>query len=234
MDHREAVTTGLAERYLLGELTGTEREDFERHFFDCVECAEEVRFGAVFAENAKAVFAGDGPPGEALERPRVESRERPPRLRTAWWRRPWSGVPAFAAVALLAVVSYQYAVQVPALRRELRDALSAQPIASHRLLRGSRGDESVFHVPPGARFFAVDMDPDPAWNGEQYQCSLEDESGATRFSVPVAAPAPGKELEILMPGTLPAGKYAVVVRSSAGAGRPGAELARYVLILNKP
>ena len=32
-----------AERYLLGELTDAERDQFEEHFFDCSACADDVR-----------------------------------------------------------------------------------------------------------------------------------------------------------------------------------------------
>src|SRR5258707_14788392 len=56
MDHETAVRIGASERYLLGELTGEDRDSFEEHFFMCPECAEDVRALTVFAANAKAVF----------------------------------------------------------------------------------------------------------------------------------------------------------------------------------
>jgi hypothetical protein len=56
MDHETAVKLGASERYLLGELTGEDRDSFEEHFFMCPECAEDVRALTVFAANAKAVF----------------------------------------------------------------------------------------------------------------------------------------------------------------------------------
>src|SRR3954453_2088787 len=56
MDHETAVQTGATERYLLGELTGEDRDRFEEHFFICPECSEDVRALTVFAANAKAVF----------------------------------------------------------------------------------------------------------------------------------------------------------------------------------
>jgi len=76
MDHETAVKLGASERYLLGELTGEDRDSFEEHFFMCPECAEDVRALTVFAANAKAVFrekatgpaphAGMFSPGRAL------------------------------------------------------------------------------------------------------------------------------------------------------------------------
>ena len=53
MDHSEAVQKMAAERYLLDELTPDEREAFEEHFFDCPECALDLRVGAAFVDEAK-------------------------------------------------------------------------------------------------------------------------------------------------------------------------------------
>ena len=62
MEHDWATRLVAAERYLLGELSDAERDQFEEHFFDCPACAEEVRAGAIFEANARAVFALSGPP----------------------------------------------------------------------------------------------------------------------------------------------------------------------------
>src|SRR3989442_12900824 len=56
MDHETAVRTGATERYLLGQLTGEDRDSFEEHYFMCPECAEDARALTVFAANARAVF----------------------------------------------------------------------------------------------------------------------------------------------------------------------------------
>jgi anti-sigma factor RsiW len=58
MDHLDAVRLRAAERYVLKQLTAMEAEAFEEHFFSCPECAEEVRWIAMFEDNArKAVKA---------------------------------------------------------------------------------------------------------------------------------------------------------------------------------
>src|SRR5919198_3603093 len=88
MDHKEAERTHAADRYLLGELSAGEREQFEEHFFSCPECAEEVRAGAVLRANARAVF---------------QREERPLRERLGW--RQWlSSRPAVAISWALASV----------------------------------------------------------------------------------------------------------------------------------
>src|SRR5436305_15330434 len=47
MEHSEATDTMAAERYLLGEMTPEDRDAFEEHFFDCSDCAADVRDGAM-------------------------------------------------------------------------------------------------------------------------------------------------------------------------------------------
>ena len=45
MTHQQALDTMAAERYLLDEMTKLEKHAFEEHFFDCSDCATEVRLG---------------------------------------------------------------------------------------------------------------------------------------------------------------------------------------------
>ncbi len=50
MSHDEALCTLAAERYLLREFDDRLREAFEEHFFDCSECAADLRAGATFLD----------------------------------------------------------------------------------------------------------------------------------------------------------------------------------------
>src|ERR1700756_131192 len=47
-DHEEAIKNMLVERYLLGELSESERDAFEAHFFDCPICFEQIKCGTEF------------------------------------------------------------------------------------------------------------------------------------------------------------------------------------------
>ncbi len=38
MDHNQVTQLMAVEKYLLGELTPTARDEFEEHVFDCQEC----------------------------------------------------------------------------------------------------------------------------------------------------------------------------------------------------
>ncbi len=229
MDHTEAVTTGAVERYLLGQLSGSESEEFEIHFFDCLQCAQALRAGALFEENAKIVFHEESAQGA------VDDAKSPKSRRFAWvltWGAPWAAVPALAALALLGVLVYQSFIVIPGLRGQLSQALSPQPLASFVIPSISRGDAHVLEVPDVGHFYAIYMDP--TWEGSfaAYLVSLQDESGTTRFSVRLPAPPRGRSIQILMArSALPSGRYTVVVRNAAETGKPEAELARYALIL---
>src|SRR5947207_10830426 len=59
MNHNYAIENHTAERYVLGELTEPEREDYEEHFFDCPRCAEEVKCATEFVQGVRQVFARD-------------------------------------------------------------------------------------------------------------------------------------------------------------------------------
>jgi hypothetical protein len=42
-EHKEAIESLAAERYMLDEMTDAERESFEDHYFNCRFCSEDVR-----------------------------------------------------------------------------------------------------------------------------------------------------------------------------------------------
>ncbi len=99
MNHEEAIRMMGTEQYLLNELSPELRERFEEHFFGCTVCASDVRAGALFIEQSKAIFAE-----EAV----VPRREVPvSATKPSWWAwlRPAVAVPVMAL--LLAVIAYQ-------------------------------------------------------------------------------------------------------------------------------
>src|SRR5580658_7212544 len=125
MDHNLAHETYAAERYLLGEMSSEERDEFEEHFFGCRMCGENVEAASVFVENAKAVF-------------RDESLKASPAAKRAWLRWSWPSwgslrlpvmVPSLAALLLAAVVTYQNSVVIPQL-------LTPQSMAAPLILDG--------------------------------------------------------------------------------------------------
>jgi hypothetical protein len=232
MKHAEAVANGAVERYLLGQLSASESEEFEQHFFDCLDCVRELRAGAMFEENARSVFLEERPQAE----PGRKEVRGPKNERTSvWerlWQRPWSFVPALASLVLALLAGYQAGVVIPGLRDQVQLATEPQAIESHVLAPISRGDARVLEVPKTSRFYTIYMDPTWAGSFGRYLCAFQDESGSTKFSLRLPPPSPGEPLQILMPrDLLPSGRYTVVVRNLNENGKPETELARYALIL---
>src|SRR5579864_7251175 len=103
MDHHEAMRRSAVEQYLLGELPPSERDEFEEHFFDCQECAADLKATAAFLSGAKRELKR-GPPAA-----KTASIGKEPWLSFLW--RPAFAGPAFAA--LLLVIGYQNLVVYP-------------------------------------------------------------------------------------------------------------------------
>lgn len=208
MDHAEALASNAAERYLLGELSPLESEEFERHFFVCPECSEDMRTQAIFIENARAVF-GDERSRSAAVRPLVAQPDRP-RWWSGWFRPVL--VPAFA-VALLCIVLFQNTVTIPSLKRT---AGAVRVLPSFVLLAAARGEDPQIAIPAGTPFYSVYLDVANEVQSDQYRCALIDESGKEKWSVTAPAPPPGKPLTLLIPAdATPPGRYRLIVSSGS-------------------
>jgi len=134
MDHAEAARKFAVEQYILGELSETEREEFERHFFECTECAEGLEAGTVLVANAKSV----------LREAQFPERRAAVRERKSWFSfSGWGFAPAaaLAGCAILAVLTgYQNLVQIPALEgRAASGDMVIAPAISVRAARSAQG-----------------------------------------------------------------------------------------------
>jgi hypothetical protein len=213
MDHSQALEQMAAERYLLNEMTGEAREAFEEHFFDCPDCAVDLRAAAAFIDEAKAqlpslVTAAPARPASGLLKPGAR--------RDQWfsWLRPAFAMPAFAA--LLAVIGYQNMVTMPALRSE-----ADQPrLLAWTPLRGAtRGGAAVTITADRQHGVAlpIDLTPqpgDPTY--PTYSFDLVDAQGKTVWTGSAAAPAAGESgrqrILLAIPGAmLRSGTYTVAV-----------------------
>jgi hypothetical protein len=199
MDHSKARDSNAVEKYMLGELSPEESEQFELHFFDCAECADEIRIATLFEANAREVFAEGYAP-----RTRWQS------LMETWaeaWRRPAFAAPAFAALLLMGLAGYQNAVQIPALRVQATLAESPQLTAIATLRGVARGAESVT------------ADPRPS----RIRCEVQDSSGKVIESSVVAVPANGTVPLSVGTKRVGPGSWLLVVRDATS----GAEISRY-------
>lgn len=198
MDHHDAVRTLAAERYLLEEMSESEREEFEAHYFECPTCAESVRTGAALADAARA---GRVPAGA------------PTLVRT---RRSFTTiVPLAAAAALALVAGYQAFVTIPGLRRAIDAPQALAPIAVPPV---SRGDGVVVARTDGAVVLALDINVDAL--SPQLVYDLRTDGGDVVLSGQSPVPPQGTPLLLLLPGkSLTSGQYAIVVRDSASPAR---------------
>jgi hypothetical protein len=111
MDHDVVVREKMTEKYLLQELAPNLRDEFEEHFFDCPECARDVRAESEFVAHSKIILAEKTEPSPVHAKLDV-----PAQVRQGWfaWFRPAFALPLL--VLLLVVVAYQSLVILPQLQ----------------------------------------------------------------------------------------------------------------------
>jgi hypothetical protein len=211
MTHNEAIQMRAAERYALGELAADVREAYEEHFFDCPECAVDIRAMSAFADGAREVFANEVPevaPAAGWQPGRSTGR--------GWWGRvfqPLVAVPVFGA--LLLVIGYQNLRTIPQLEAQL--VPRAQVLRSFSLATaGSRGAAGVEIAIRAWESFLLDFDITADQEQRQrysaYRCQLQDAAGQVLQQVRVSAEQANKTVELLLPaGMMHAGSYSIVI-----------------------
>jgi hypothetical protein len=227
MDHSEAVRLGAAERYLLGELPPEVREQFEDHFFGCLECAQDVRAGAAFVDGARDILSS--------ERARTLARVLPKQSSRGWWAsllRPAVLVPVMALLILFA--AYQNMVVIPGLSRALSKSNTPQTLQSFSLVTANSragGSLSITVAPNKPFTLSVDIPPDNQFSF--YTCDLQTESGTLIVSSKVMAEDARETVQLLIPPSrLGAGKYVLIVRGHTSNAETSTDVTRYPFALN--
>jgi len=208
MDHDVVVRLKMTERYLLGELAPEARDEFEEHFFDCPDCALDVRAGALFVEQSKVVLSAKSEPVSTGLPVAVPS--------PGWfaWLRP-----AFAAplmVLLLVVIGYQNLVTYPQLQQVLSSP-RVLPWASVNVgTFGSGGPIIPTHPGEGFLLF-VRIPPDGSYSS--YVADLHNPAGKLEWSLTIPASSVQDQWPVQVPGAnRTAGSYILIVRSVTAAG----------------
>jgi hypothetical protein len=204
MEHVEAMQSGAAERYILGQLSAAEADSYEEHFFDCRECAEEVRMGAAFLEGGRKLARQER---EAPVVSIAEHRER---------RRPW--LPAAVAALLILGIS------APLLVRQMRETGPSFDIpAVHTLQSGTRAaGEPVQEVAPGDILY-VDVVAEPSYG--RYELRVTDAGGKHVLTRAVTPEQTRDSLPLVLRGW-DAGTYELVIVGVDPAGQT-AEISRH-------
>ena len=203
------VRDKMTEQYLLDELSPEARSEFEEHFFECRDCAQDVRAAVLFLEQSRQVL------GEAAEAA-APARQRVPEKQTAgWlaWLRPAFAAPALAA--LLLVVGYQNLVTLPRLSK----ANSAQVLPWASVNVGTfAGDGTTITVPRDSGFVLfLRIPPDRAYS--RYTADLYNPSGKVEWSLAIPAAEGQDQWPVQVPAARrEAGTYTLKLAGVSSAG----------------
>jgi len=203
MDHDEAIQLQAAVKYVLGELSPVQREEYEEHYFDCSECASDLKAAATFVDAAREVLRQET--ASSLAKDSV------------------AAVPAFAFAALLLIIAYQNTVTIPHAREEASSGAAQLFVTSHApKMAVTRGGEEVkLSVHPNESL-ALKFDFTPKTSFDAYVCQLQDEAGRSVLQLRVPGSFTNKELNLVVPaGRVEPGKYTLVFTGDAGSkGQP--------------
>jgi hypothetical protein len=211
MDHSDVVRLEAVEKYVLGELPPELRDKFEEHYFDCAECAADVKHLTAFMTASRMVLEEKPLAKEASVAKRAE--------KPGWysWLRPFLAVPAMAVLA--AIVVFQNIVTIPALQHQGGADGTAQVYGSSHHLQGASRGEGGTQITIGAtESFALDFDFTPAVPYQSYTAHLIDSSGKTVLSFGMTGELANKEVHVVIPGgNVQPGKYDLVFNGVTGA-----------------
>lgn len=217
MNHSEAVNLMAAEKYLLGELPPDSCEQFEEHFFECQECARDVRAGAAFVEHSKVVLAQ--PVAVSVASAAVRDSAKPGWLNRL---RPAFIVPVLAG--LLVVLGYQNFVTYPQLKQA---AASPQILPWASINVSTRGASTTQIAPRVGEGFHLLVNIPPESRYTSYTFDLSSPSGRLEWSRTVPAGASDDARSIYVPGAnQEQGVYTLAVRGGT-ATKESSDLGRY-------
>jgi anti-sigma factor RsiW len=163
VNHFEATQSRAVEKYLLGEMLPSERDAFEEHFFDCPECAADLRATAAFLDAAKSEL-------KDLSRSTVQ----PQPVKRSPFVLPWKPALAWGALAAsLLVTAYQNILVFPRLTNEVAQLKAPEVLPSLSLVSGnSRGGETSSMTVANTKPFLLLVDVPTQDRFMSYTCSL--------------------------------------------------------------
>lgn len=213
MDHSEAVAKGMVERYVLGELSGPVRDEFEEHYFSCELCLADVK-AALDLRDAVRGIGGHGVSGTRVSPVRPAPAHAQKKYASGI-RQYWG---AWAAVLAFAFAGYQSFVTVPGLRSAI--VLLQQPhvFTGQTVFRmGNRavGLPAVSHAGQPLQFF-LELTTEPQFR--EYQVHIQPPHGK-----PVVSSVPSdlaKDNVALVIPKAEVGTYQIKVFGNTGQGDP--------------
>jgi anti-sigma factor RsiW len=218
MNHDDALRLSATERYLLQDLDEDLRDQFEEHFFECAECATDVRTAAAMLDQIK-IELGKAQESEASEKARLRVMPLPERKTPFLLRPVWA---AGAIAAMLLVIGYQNIVQVPHLKTEVASMNSIEILPQVSLVNAnSRADKLVSAAVSRhkAVLLAVDIPSEDRFSG--YKISLYTPEGKPDGSVAVTAEQAKDTVTIKVPaGDVQLGTNTLVIEGIVPGSSP--------------
>jgi hypothetical protein len=220
MDHSEALRLQAAEKYVLGELTPALRDKYEEHYFDCQECAADIKAATAFLAASRAQFRSE--PREVV--PEKE-------LSQGWfaWLRPAVLVPALAVLA--AALAYQNFVTIPAIKRTTAPPTVGSAGFISLIGANSRGEAAKSFAIQQNQPLILEVDIPPSQEFSSYVCQIQDAAGHAIFQSQVSAADAKHSVLLVVPGrTLQQQPYILRILGHMSAGSesgPPPEIAQF-------
>jgi hypothetical protein len=233
MEHAYAVENHMVEQYLLSELAPGARDEFEAHFFDCQECAAELKVTDAFMRAARSELrVPEASTASPAARPHIVSQSSRKILK---WR------PAFAITALAAcllLVAYQNIVTLPHLRNDVA-VMNAPAVLPTISLVGSnsRGGAIPSVALNGAKAVLLQVDIPSQEQFSSYECALYTPQHRLIWTVRVSPEQARETVSIRVPlASNASGTYLLEVQGhrtqSDASATSGTVLATYPVTLN--
>jgi hypothetical protein len=223
MDHQEALRLQAAEKYVLGDLPTGVREQYEEHYFDCPECAQDVKALATFVTASREILE-EGPSFSEIPARVSGAKQRAKRMGWFRWLTPAITVPAMAA--LLVIIVYQNAVMIPAITKQAANRDKVQLITSSLRLQGTTRGETITKVVVAPHeSFELNFDFTPSQLAQSYTGRLLDSADQEVLAFALNHGQSNKEVHLVVPGgKLHAGNYTLVFVADKGSTDQGSKI----------
>ncbi|HEY3770626.1 MAG TPA: zf-HC2 domain-containing protein [Candidatus Angelobacter sp.] len=201
INHEDAAMDLMAEKYLLGELTESEREAYEDHLFSCQACFEQVKAGTELVSHLRQI--GTEPVSQV------------PSFMSRFMANISQPVTA-TVFALLICVSIIGVYQ----RRTINSLKQSQIAPSLFLSDGARaGGIKTLAVSPNIRF-NLSIQLLQSGNFNSYEGRILTESGQLKSSIPFSAEQTRDTIHFsLDSGVIKPGTYRLVINGLAADGQ---------------
>lgn len=237
MNHQQALDSMAVERYVLNEMTATDRQAFEEHYFNCPECLEAITYASDFLEVGREYVQEEvktHPAPVPVPNPVWYQRI----FSSSWWSSP---VPAFASAAFLALfgLSIYQGVELAQVRKSVNTphVMAASvflPLSAREGSDNSRGAGLHTVAVNRNQAFEVNFDLPRHDQYQSYEGEIISKSGSAAmpiFALPAESLNQGSLVEIAIPPTLSQGSYQIVIRGINHAAKEKTTIGRYDFVL---